>query len=894
MPQPTLFLIDGSNQMYRAYHAIRGLTGPDGKSTNAVYGFINMLRKLIADHQPEYIAASFDVRGQTFRSKMSADYKANRAPMPSDLAEQIPWVFEACESLGVPIFTSEGFEADDVIGTLASKAAGHGLHAAIVTGDKDFFQLVNDVIRVYNPKDEGTWLDAEGVVQKFGVPPSQVIDVLALMGDSSDNVKGVPGIGDKGARELIAQYGSLDALLEHAGEIKQKKYREGLLEHADEARQSKVLVTIRTDVAVPFDVEAFRYRGPSRERCYELFSRLGFRTLVPEFAPTASSVAKDYALVGSTDELTALVEQLRVAKRFSMKVITDGTAPVRATLVGIAVSTGPGMARYIPLGHEGFGGGFSLAKSEALALLAPVLIDPAIEKIGHDIKADLIVLGRHGVDLKNPKAFDTMLASYLIDANKSSQELEPIALEQLGYKALTEDEVRGKGAKAILFAQVPVDSVLDYAGERADLAWQLAEHFRPRLERDGLLPVYLDLELPLVPILAEIERTGVKVDVRSLAAQSTLLDREMSDLGRQIFELAGGEFNLNSPKQLAEILFDKLQLPVLKRTGTTRTPSTAVEVLEELAAQHDICRLILDWRGLAKLKGTYIDALPTLVNPETGRVHTQISQAVAATGRLSSSDPNLQNIPIRTEIGRQIRGAFIAEPGHVLISADYSQIELRVLAHLSGDETLIAAFERGDDIHDQTAAKVFGADSTLDPHELRRRAKIVNYALLYGKTAFTLAKDIGVTQQAAQTFIDAYFSGFPMVRAFIDKTLEEARVSGFVQTIFGRRRPVPELTSRNGMIRAASERVAVNMPIQGTAADILKKAMIDVHAALAESHPRARMILTVHDELLFESPRDEAEAVAAIVKQKMSAAVPLRVPLDVDVGIGENWKEAKS
>ena len=894
MPQPTLFLIDGSNQMYRAYHAIRGLTGPDGKSTNAVYGFINMLRKLIADHQPEYLAASFDVRGQTFRSKMSADYKANRAPMPSDLAEQIPWVFEACEALGVPIFTSEGFEADDVIGTLASRAASHGLNAAIVTGDKDFFQLVNDVIKVYNPKDEGTWLDAAGVVQKFGVPPSQVVDVLALMGDASDNVKGVPGIGDKGARELIAQYGSLDALLEHAGEVKQKKYREGLLQHADEARQSKVLVTIRTDVDVPFNTEAFRYQGPLRERCYELFSRLGFRTLVPEFAPTASSVVKDYALIGSTEELTALVEQLRAAKRFSLKVITDGTAPVRATLVGIAVSTGPGMARYIPLGHEGFGGGFSLAKSEALALLAPVLVDPAVEKIGHDIKADLIVLGRHGVDLKNPKAFDTMLASYLIDANKSSQELEPIALEQLGYKALTEDEVRGKGAKAIPFAQVPVDSVLDYAGERADLAWQLAEHFRPLLERDGLMPVYLDLELPLVPILAEIERIGVRVDVRSLAAQSTLLDREMNDLSRQIFTLAGGEFNINSPKQLAEILFEKLQLPVLKRTGTTRTPSTAVEVLEELAAQHDICRLILDWRGLAKLKGTYIDALPTLVNPETGRVHTQISQAVAATGRLSSSDPNLQNIPIRTEIGRQIRGAFIAEPGHVLISADYSQIELRVLAHLSGDDTLIAAFERGDDIHDQTATKVFGADSTLDPHELRRRAKIVNYALLYGKTAFTLAKDIGVTQQAAQTFIDAYFAGFPMVRAFIDKTLEDARVSGFVQTIFGRRRPVPELTSRNGMIRAASERVAVNMPIQGTAADILKKAMIDVHAALAASHPRAKMILTVHDELLFESPKEEADAVAAIVKQKMSAAVPLRVPLDVDVGIGENWKEAKS
>ncbi len=880
--------------MYRAYHAIRGLTGPDGKSTNAVYGFITMLRKLIADHQPDYIAASFDVRGQTFRSKMSADYKANRAAMPGDLVEQVPWVFEACEALGVPIFTSEGFEADDVIGTLASKAAGHGFQAAIVTGDKDFFQLVNDGVKVYNPKDEGAWFDAEGVALKFGVPPSQVVDVLALMGDSSDNVKGVPGIGDKGARELITQYGSLDALLEHAAEIKQKKYREGLLAHADEARQSRELVTIRTDVEVPFDAETFRYRGPSRERCYELFSRLGFRTLVPEFAPTASSVVKDYALVGSSDELAALVGQLRAAKRFSLKVITDGTAPVRATLVGIAVSTGPAMARYIPLGHEGFGGGFSLAKSEALALLAPLLTDPEVEKIGHDIKADLIVLGRHGVDLKSPRAFDTMLAAYLLDANRSSQALEPIALEQLGYKALTEDEVLGKGAKAIPFSQVPVDSVLDYAGERSDLAWQLAEHFRPLLERDGLMPVYLELELPLVPILAEIERTGVRVDVRSLAAQSTLLEREMNDLSRQIFTLAGGEFNINSPKQLAEILFEKLQLPVLKRTGATRTPSTAVEVLEELAAQHDICRSILDWRGLAKLKGTYIDALPTLVNPESGRVHTQISQAVAATGRLSSSDPNLQNIPIRTEIGRQIRGAFIAEPGHVLISADYSQIELRVLAHLSGDETLIAAFERGDDIHDQTAAKVFGVDSTLDPHELRRRAKIVNYALLYGKTAFTLAKDIGVTQQAAQTFIDAYFAGFPRVRAFIEKTLEDARVSGFVQTIFGRRRPVPELTSRNGMIRAASERAAVNMPIQGTAADILKKAMIDVHVALAQCHPRAKMILTVHDELLFEAPKAEADAVAAIVKEKMAAAVPLRVPLDVDVGIGENWKEAKS
>jgi len=890
---PTLFLIDGSNQMYRAYHAIRGLTGPDGKSTNAVYGFITMLRKLIADHQPEYIAASFDLKTETFRSKLAESYKANRAAMPADLVEQVAWVHEACEALGVPIFTAEGFEADDVIGTLAKKAAAQGYQVAIVTGDKDFFQLVGGNIRVYNPRDEGAWFDDEGVKTKFGVLPSQVVDVLSLMGDSSDNIKGVPGIGEKGAKDLIATYGSLDNLLTKAAEVPQKKYREGLTDHAAEALGSRELLTIRTDVDVSFDPEGFRYRGPSRERCYDLFSKLAFRTLVSEFAPTAESVAKDYAIVQSVDDLTALVAEARRVGRLSLKAITDGDAPVRASLVGVALSTAPGKARYVPLGHEGFGGGFSLGKADALAALEPALTDPKVGKIGHDLKADLIILGRHGVVL-DPLTFDTMLASYLVDANRSSQALEPVVLEQLGYKAFTAEDVCGKGVKALRFSQVPVDSVLDYAGERADLAWQLADHLRPLLARDELETVYRELELPLVPILAELERVGVRVDVRALASQSAVVDREMQDLSREIFRLADGEFNIASPRQLAEILFEKMQLPVLKRTGTTRTASTAVEVLEELALQHELPKLILEWRGLAKLKGTYIDALPTLVNPETGRVHTQFNQAVAATGRLSSSDPNLQNIPIRTEIGREIRRAFIAEPGHVLVSADYSQIELRVLAHLSEDETLIAAFARGDDIHDQTAARVFGADSTLDPHELRRRAKIVNYALLYGKTAFTLAKDIGVPQQAAQQFIDAYFAGFPRVREFIDRTLEDARKSGFVKTMFGRRRPVPELTSRNGQIRMAAERMAVNMPIQGTAADILKRAMIDVHAALRSAYPRAKMILTVHDELLFESPREEADGVAALVKQQMAAAVALKVPLDVDVGIGENWKEAKS
>jgi DNA polymerase I len=890
---PTLFLIDGSNQMYRAYHAIRGLTGPDGRSTNAVYGFVTMLRKLITDHRPVYIGASFDLPNRTFRSALAADYKANRAAMPGDLAEQIPWVHEACTALGVPVYTAEGFEADDVIGTLARRATASGMNAAIVTGDKDFFQLVGDGVRVYNPRDDGAWFDEAGVREKFGVPPAQVIDVLALMGDSIDNVAGVPGIGEKGAKDLIATYGSLENLLAHASEVSQKKYREGLLAHADQARQSRELVKLRTDVDIPFDPEAFRYQGASAERCYALFSRLGFRTLVTEFAPTASSIVKDYAVVASLDELRALTATLRTAGSFALRVVADGTSCVRASLIGLVFATSPRQARYLPLGHEGFAGGTSLDRRAALEVLRPLLEDPTVGKVGHDLKADMLVLAHYGVALAGLQ-FDTMLASYLIDATRSSEELEPTVLEQLGYKALTQEQVCGKGVKALPFAQIPVEGLLDYAGERADLALQLSTHLQPLVVEQGLESIYRDLELPLVPILADLERAGIKVDARALGAQASLVDKELSDRSTAIFAMAGEEFNINSPKQLAEVLFDKLKLPILKRTGATRTASTAVEVLEELALAHDLPRLILEWRALAKLKGTYIDALPQLINPETGRVHTSFNQAVAATGRLSSSDPNLQNIPIRTEIGREIRRAFIAEPGFRLISADYSQIELRVLAHLSGDETLIAAFARGEDIHDRTADKIFGEHSGLSPHELRRRAKIVNYALLYGKTAFTLAKDIGVTQQAAQEFIDAYFAGFPRVRGYIDRTLADARATGFVKTMFGRRRPVPELSSKNGQIRSAAERVAVNLPIQGTAADILKRAMIDVHAALQRSHPQARMILTVHDELLFESPATQTDDVAAIVRERMAGAVQLDVPLDVDVGTGENWKEAKS
>jgi DNA polymerase-1 len=894
VPKPTLFLIDGSNQMYRAYHAIRGLTGPNGRSTNAIYGFVTMLRKLIADHNPQCIAAAFDLSGPTFRSDLAADYKATRAPMPSDLAEQIPLVHEACEALGVQVLTFGGFEADDVIGTLAVRSAAEGRSVAIVTGDKDFFQLVNDElgVRVFNPRDEGVWYDEAGVKEKFGVSPAQVVDVLALMGDTIDNIKGVPGIGEKGARDLISTHGNLDTLLANASSLTQKKYREALLANADSARDSRTLLRIRTDVPLSMgDISCFDYKGPDRKKCYELFSSLGFRTLVVEYAPTADTVGADYAVVSTEPDLSSLIADLEHTGRFALSVIGDCPGGMRASIVGIVFSTHARRARYIPIGHTALDEVSGITGKGALEALKPVLENAAIQKIGHDLKFDLMMLGNEGITLRGLD-FDTMLASYVLDATRSSHTLEEVALEHLGYKALVQEDICGSGQKAIALPQMPSSAILNYAGERADLAWQLAEVLRPRLAADGMDPLFRDLEMPLLPVLAAIETAGVRIDLPALASQSHRIEAELDARSARIFELSGESFNINSPKQLSAILFEKLQLPTAKRTGKTRVASTAVDVLEDLALTHELPKLILEWRAFQKLKGTYIDALPQLVHTRTARVHTSFNQAVAATGRLSSSDPNLQNIPIRTDLGREIRRAFIADPGCVLISADYSQIELRVLAHLAEEEALIEAFARGEDIHDRTALKVFGPQSGLDKHELRRRAKIINYALLYGKTAFTLARDIGVTPAVAQEFIDAYFGGFPRVRAFIDGTIERARTRGFVETMFGRRRMVPELNSRNGQIRAGAERMTVNFPIQGTAADILKRAMLEVHHVL--NGGKARMILTVHDELLIEAPEANANDVSVQVRDAMQQAAHLNVPLTVDVGIGPNWREAKS
>jgi DNA polymerase I len=908
-----LFLIDGSNQMYRAYHAIRGLTGPDGRSTNAVYGFVTMLRKLIADHQPEYVAVAFDLAGPTFRSDLAADYKANRRPMPPDLVEQITWIHEACAALGVPVLGHNRYEADDVLGTLAHRAAAQGFEVALVTGDKDFFQLVGGAIKVYNPRDDGAWYDEEGVRTRFGVRPDQVVDVLAIMGDTIDNIKGVPGIGEKGARDLIAAHGTLEALLEQAPSLPNKRHREGLLTYGDQARQSRELVRIHTDVPVELDLGCCRYQGPDRARAFELFSRLGFRTLVTEFAPTAETIDNDYRALTSDEAIAAFVAECETAGHVALHLVTDEPLAMRARLLGLALAHTPRQTRYIPLAAPATertqridrrSANGDLFRSDdstdapgapaALNLLRPLLEDGSIRKIGHDLKSATIVLRRHGIELAGIDT-DVELVSYVIDATRSSHRLEDVALEELSYRATSEEDLRGRGIKALPMDRVPEDKLLVWAGERPDLALQLAAPLRRTLRDTSLEPVYASLELPLIPVLIEIEMAGVRVDAAALRGQAATVEADLHERAARIYVMAGESFNINSPKQLADVLFTKLQLPALKRTGKTRTASTAQEVLEELALVHELPREILEWRALQKLKGTYIDALPQLIHPETGRVHTSFSQVTAATGRLSSRDPNLQNVPIRTEVGREIRRAFVAEPGWVLVSADYSQIELRVLAHMSGDESLIDAFRRREDIHDRTALKVFGTSSGLSRHELRRRAKIVNYALLYGKTAFTLARDIGVTREAAEEFIEAYFAGFPAVRRFLDGIIAEARQTSMVKTLFGRRRLVPDVNNRNGQIRAAAERVAVNMPIQGTAADILKRAMIELHGAL-QAHggrDRARMILTVHDELLLEVRQEAVDEIAALVRDRMEHAASLAVPLTVEVGMGQNWKEAK-
>jgi DNA polymerase-1 len=884
----TVYLIDGSAQLHRAYFAIRSLATTRGFPTGATYGFTTMLRKLYKDEEPEWIGISFDLAGPTFRHQEYTEYKAHRRRMEDDLAVQLPYVRRVCDVFGLPMIDVQGFEADDVIATLARQAIETGHKVVVVSGDKDLLQMVSGDVLVLNPGREGAGAvlyDRATVEEKFGVPPERVVDVLALVGDAVDNVPGVPGIGEKGARDLIREFGSLEAALEGADKVKRAAYREGLTAHREAALLSKRLVTLRSDVPVTLELERLRRREPDRRAAHALFTELEFVALAREFAPEPSPVRTRHTLLATEAAVREAAAEARRTGRMAVSLLRDARDTMRARLLGLALSWRDGEAVYVPLGHSPLEVPEAPSPEAVLEALRPLFEDPGFPLFSARGKQDRVLLGRLGVDTRG-LAFDVLVASYLLNPGRRTTTLDDIALEYLEERPAPMPEVVEGSASAI-----SLDGACRAASQEADLTWRLAGPMAARLEQEGLTPVFEGMELPLVVVLADMERAGVKVDVKQLAAMSRDMDRQIAALTTDIHRLAGGPFNLNSPVQLREVLFDRLQLRSGKKTAKTRAASTAEEVLEELAADNEVCRKILDYRGVQKLKSTYVDALPLLVNPETGRIHASFNQTVAATGRISSSDPNLQNIPIRTAEGRRIREAFVAEEGCLLLSADYSQIELRILAHLSKDQTLIDTFRRGEDIHDRTSREVFGPFSPLPPDEQRRRSKMVNYALLYGKTAFTLAKDIGVSKKEAEEFIEAYFARYPSVRRFIDETVERARETLTVRTLLGRLRRLPDLRAGNFQVRMEAERQAINTPVQGSAADLIKKAMIDLHRELARRRLRTRLILQIHDELLLETPDAEAEEARELVKRIMEEALDLEVPLVADAKLGRSWAE---
>jgi DNA polymerase-1 len=880
-----VYLIDGSAQFHRAYFAIRGLTTSRGLPTNATYGFTTMLRKLLEDEDPKSIGISFDVRGKTFRHEEYKEYKANRRQMDDDLAVQLPYVRRVCEVFRLPILELGGFEADDVIATLSRQAVEQGRDVVVVSGDKDLLQLVDDRVKVLNPGREGsgaTLYDRTGVEDKFGVPPDRVVDMLALMGDAVDNVPGVAGIGDKGARDLIREFGSLEGVLENVAKVKRKAYREGLEQHRDDALLSKRLVTLRSDAPITLDLAALERRQPDPGAAHALFTELEFIALAKDYAPAASDAATASRVAIEPSDVEQVAAAARKAGRVAIAPVTSTDSPLTARLLGLAFAWEPGRSVYVPVGHAALGGPEPAAQAAALAALRPLLEDARTLKLSANGKRDRILLARLGIAAAGLK-FDALLASYLLNPGRRAYTLDDLALEVLNVRGASEGSAN---------AASPVEAVAPAAGREADLVLRLAEPVSARLAESELVPVYETMELPLVDVLAAMELAGVKIDTELLGSMSRDMQGRIETLTRDIYVLAGSEFNINSPPQLREVLFDHLGLRSGKKTAKTRAASTAEDVLEDLAQDHELPRKILEYRQVQKLKSTYVDALPALVNPETGRVHASFNQTVAATGRISASDPNLQNIPIRTAEGRRIRSAFVAEAGHLLLSADYSQIELRILAHLSKDATLIDTFRRAEDVHDRTAREVFGPLSSLPADEQRRVSKMVNYALLYGKTAFTLAKDLGVSRTEAATFIEAYFARYPSVRGFIDDTIAKARETGYVRTLLGRLRRLPDLKAKNPQVRMEAERQAMNTPVQGSAADLIKKAMIDLARALKERGMQTRLILQIHDELLLEVPEAEAGEALALVKAIMEGALVLDVPLVVDARLGPNWAEA--
>ena len=890
-----LVLVDGSSYLYRAFHALPALTNSKGRPTGAAYGMTNMLKRLEAEVAPELAAVVFDAKGKTFRDDLYPEYKANRPPMPGELRAQIEPIHALVRALGFPVLEVGGVEADDVIGTLAERGKAAGLDVLVSTGDKDMAQLVDEHVTMVNTMD-GAVLDAAGVKGKFGVPPESIVDYLALVGDTVDNVPGVPKVGPKTAAKWLARYGTLDALVARAGEIK-GKVGESLRASLDRIPLSKELVTIRRDVDLDVRPLDLALREPDVEALKALYGELEFKTWLGELLgaegePPAETLKAEYETVLDEAALDAWIERLGAAPEIAFDTETTSLDYMRAELVGVSFSVEPGQAAYVPFGHDYPGAPDQIPREVVLAKLRPILESERPAKIGQNLKYDMSVLARAGIVLAGA-AFDTMLESYVLDSTATRHDMDSLALKYLGHRTIHYEDVAGKGAKQLTFNQVPIEDAGPYAAEDADVTLRLHRSLRPRLEaHEPLVKLCDEVEVPLVPVLSRVERNGVRVDVGLLKAQSAELAGRMREIEASAHACAGGPFNLGSAKQIQAILYDTLGLPVLAKTPKGQ-PSTAESVLQELAHEHELPKLILEHRAMSKLKSTYTDALPACVNPGTGRVHTSYHQAVAATGRLSSSDPNLQNIPVRTREGRRIRQAFVPDPGYRLVAADYSQIELRIMAHLSGDRGLLDAFASGADIHRATAAEVFaGGDAGAVDDEQRRSAKAINFGLIYGMSAFGLARQLGIERGEAQRYVELYFSRYPGVKAFMDETRDQARERGFVETVFGRRLYLPEIRSGNVHRRQYAERTAINAPMQGTAADVIKRAMLVLDAWLAESKAPVRMIMQVHDELVFEVASEAVDDVTPLIRERMCGAADLAVPLVVDVGVGDNWDEA--
>jgi len=900
----SIYLVDGSAIFYRAYFAfIRApLINSKGENTSAAFGFVNSLLKILRDENPDYFVVVFDTKEPTFRHKMYDEYKSTRAKMPDELVEQLPRIHQTVAALNIPSMEMAGFEADDIIGTIAKAAEKKGLEVRCVTGDKDFFQLVTENVKVYNPKkvsEKAELFGPDEVKEKFGVLPEQVIDKLALMGDSSDNVPGVPGIGPKTADKLLEQFGTFENILNGYDRIKSKNIRAKIENNIEQAKLSRVLVTIDVDVPIEYNIDDFKRREIDYDATKKLFLELEFNNLLKQLMPGTTDIIKtpekktektDYRLVGSLKELKELINRLSKKKEISIDTETTSLNTLEAELVGVSLSVKANEGYYVPLGHS-IDKDKNLPFDESLEILKKFLENPKVQKFGQNIKYDLEVLHRYDIDI-DPISFDTMLASYVLDPSARQHSLDFLAMKHFDYKMQPITDLIGTGKKQTTFDTVPVDKAVFYAVEDADLTYRLRGVFAPLIDELELQNLYYNIELPLIKVLAAMEETGIRVDDKFLGKLSKDMDRKLAGIQKEIYKIAGGEFNINSTRQLSHILFEKLNLPTKGKTAKKTGYSTDVKVLEELSQIHEFPKLILDYRQLTKLKNTYIDAIPKLISPVTGRVHTSFNQTIAATGRLSSTDPNLQNIPIRTEEGRRIRKAFVPRnKDYVLLAADYSQIELRILAHYSNDKGLISAFKKGDDIHARTAAEVYGVKIDKVTPEMRRAAKTANFAVIYGVSAYGLSQQTELDLGESKDFIETYFERYPGIKTYMNETKQSARDKGFVTTLYNRRRYLPDIMAKNFNVRQFAERTAINTPIQGTAADIIKVAMLKIHKQMAGM--KSKMVLQVHDELVFDVYKDELETLTGIVKNGMEKAIKLKVPLIADIGIGDNWLECK-